>query len=67
MDELGLSFPVLLDTAGSVARKYGVRGLPATLLVGRDGNTISGAIGARDWYSEDAQALIRHLLNLDLE
>jgi peroxiredoxin len=65
MDELGLSFPVLLDTAGSVARKYGVRGLPATLLVGRDGNTISGAIGARDWYSGDARALVEYLLSPD--
>jgi peroxiredoxin len=37
LDELGLTFPVAMDHAGEVARHYGVRGLPATFFIDRDG------------------------------
>ncbi|MFQ5486919.1 MAG: TlpA disulfide reductase family protein [Gammaproteobacteria bacterium] len=59
---LGLDFPVLLDTDGSVRRHYEVYGLPMSYLIGKDGR-ISGRIpAAQDWHSEAARALIRHLL-----
>ncbi|MGZ8449743.1 MAG: TlpA family protein disulfide reductase [Candidatus Deferrimicrobiaceae bacterium] len=32
-----VAFPVLLDSGGSVARKYGVVGIPTYILIGRDG------------------------------
>ena len=32
-----VAFPVLLDGSGSVARKYGVVGIPTYILIGRDG------------------------------
>ena len=32
-----VAFPVLLDSSGSVARKYGVVGIPTYILIGRDG------------------------------
>ena len=35
--ELGLRLPVLLDENGDVTRSYGVRALPATFLIDRDG------------------------------
>src|SRR6266702_3318701 len=35
--ELGLRLPVLLDEDGDVTRSYGVRALPATFLIDRDG------------------------------
>jgi len=35
--ELGLTFPILLDRDGEVTRRYLVRGLPSTFIVGRDG------------------------------
>lgn len=37
VDELGLAFPVAMDRDGAVAQHYGVRGLPATFLIDRDG------------------------------
>lgn len=38
VDEFGLTFPVVTDTATSeVADRYGVRGLPATFFIDRDG------------------------------
>ena len=35
--KLGISYPVLLDISGEVARRYGVNGLPASYLVDRSG------------------------------
>ena len=37
MDDLGLTFPVLLDQDGAVGSLYQLRGHPTTFLVGRDG------------------------------
>ncbi len=34
---LGLTFPILLDTDGTVTRLYQVRALPTSFIVGRDG------------------------------
>ncbi len=33
----GLAFPVIADEEGELARRWGVRGVPASLIVGRDG------------------------------
>ena len=35
--ELGLTFPIPLDHSGSVSRRYGVRSLPTTFFIDRDG------------------------------
>ena len=47
-----LSFPVVLDSDGTVAETYKVRGLPATLLVDRNGSFVFGGVGERDWNSD---------------
>jgi peroxiredoxin len=58
-----LSFPILLDEDGFVATYYGVRGIPATYFIDRAGYIYAAAMGARDWASEDAFLLIKHLLD----
>jgi peroxiredoxin len=48
--ELGLEFPLLLDTLGRVTAEYGVRGLPTTLFIGREGRVAyihNGALSRR--------------------
>ena len=35
--ELGLTFPIPLDQSGAVSRLYGVRSLPTTFFIDRDG------------------------------
>lgn len=35
--ELGLTFPIVLDSRGSVSQLYRVRALPTTFFIGRDG------------------------------
>jgi peroxiredoxin len=60
--ELHLTFPIALDRKGTVASAYGVRGLPTTYLIDREGHLIGQVIGGRDWDSEDAKAYFRRLL-----
>jgi peroxiredoxin len=58
-----LSFPILLDEEGVVSSYYGVRAIPATYFIDRAGYLYAAAMGARDWASEDAFLLIKHLLD----
>jgi cytochrome c biogenesis protein CcmG, thiol:disulfide interchange protein DsbE len=60
--ELGLTFPLLLDPSGLINANYGVVGLPATFVVGRDGRAVAFAVGPRDWGGKPARALIDALL-----
>lgn len=62
-DKFKLSFPILLDIEGVVASYYGVKGIPATYFIDREGYLYAAAMGARDWASEDAFLLIKHLID----
>jgi peroxiredoxin len=62
VENLKLTFPVLLDSAAEVSRHYGVRGLPTSYLIDPDGRIIGAAIGGRDWSRTEAKALIAGLL-----
>ncbi len=57
-----LTFPALLDSEMKVTALYQVRGLPVTYLIDRTGRLIGQAVGARDWASPAARALVRALL-----
>ncbi len=60
--ELGLTFPLVLDSDGKIRKSYGVIGLPTTFLIGRDGRTVGLAVGPREWSSVPARAIIQVLL-----
>ena len=62
-EEYRLNFLILLDTDGLVSYRYGVRAIPATFLVDREGYLIGRAVGARDWASAQAMALVDQLVN----
>jgi len=63
MKEFRLNFPALLDVNSEVFSRYGVQGLPTTVLIDRSGRTVGAAIGAREWTSPEGKALIRSLLD----
>lgn len=56
LTEHGVSIPVALDT-GETARRYGVRGIPAYFLIGKDGKLASGLL-----YAPPTEAEIEVLL-----
>jgi peroxiredoxin len=62
LKEHGLTFPVGLDPRMSLAERYGVRALPSTFLVDREGRLAGMALGPRQWDGTAAYALIESLL-----
>ncbi len=62
VDELGLNFPVLLDTTGRVGATYGARSIPTTYIVDREGFVIAGTIGTREWDGEQYIRFFERLL-----
>ncbi len=59
--EYDLSFPLLLDTDGSVTKKWPIRGLPTTYVVDAEGQVIYQAIGGRPWDDEGLLDQVRAL------
>jgi len=62
MEELGLTFPVMLDTTGYVGSVYGVRGIPTTFLLDKQGRLIGRIVGTREWDTPSFEALIKDLM-----
>ena len=59
----GLDLPVLLDPNKNVTRSWGVRVLPVTFLVGKDGRIRYRVVGDLDWSDEKIVAIIRQLMD----
>ncbi len=62
VNELSLRFPVGMDASGAGARAFGVRGLPVTYLLGRDGRILWKVLGSREWDSPAGRAYFEKLL-----
>ena len=60
--ENGLTFPILLDTTGSVAEKYELRSLPSSFFIGRNGIIQEVVIGG-----PMSEALLRTRIESTLE
>ncbi len=62
--EYGLenSFPFLLDTESMAMQSLGVKGLPTTFIVDKQGNKYYEALGPRQFDSEEIVGLIQELL-----
>ena len=54
---------VYLDVEFALAKALGVRGLPTTLLIDRQGRLVGGLEGPAEWDEDDASALIRYYLS----
>jgi peroxiredoxin len=61
--EHNITFPILLDPAGSVRRAYEVTGLPTSYIIGRDRKISGKVIGARDWDGTQSIKFFKTLLN----
>ena len=62
IEEMKVTFSVLVDPDGEVGRKYGVWGYPESFLVDREGRIVERVIGPRDWASAVQVARIEALL-----
>jgi thiol-disulfide isomerase/thioredoxin len=57
-----LALPVLLDTDGAIARQWGAKVFPTTVLLGRDGHVQAVVRGEFDWSGAQATRLVDALL-----
>lgn len=57
-----LKLPVLLDPQGAIARQWGVKVFPTTVLIGSDGRVHAVVRGEVDWLGTEAARLIAPLL-----
>ena len=53
-----LTFPIAFDSKMVVAEKYGVRALPSSFILGRNGDLTALALGPRHWDSKASHRLI---------
>ncbi|MFY9588048.1 MAG: TlpA disulfide reductase family protein [Actinomycetota bacterium] len=57
-----LTFPIALDTKMSVAEKYGVRALPSSFILGKDGGLAALALGPRHWDNKVSHRLVEAMV-----
>lgn len=51
LEKNGYTMPVAVDTGMAVARKFGVRGVPTTYVINRQGSVVASGIGPVDFDS----------------
>jgi thiol-disulfide isomerase/thioredoxin len=56
------TFPVLFDRDSKVSELYGVKGLPTTLLINRQGQVVYRAVGGRNFDHPQVRAIVNELL-----
>jgi thiol-disulfide isomerase/thioredoxin len=56
------TFPILFDRESEVSAAYGVKGLPTTYLLDKEGRVRYRAIGGREFDHPNVEAIIRKLL-----
>ena len=62
LDEVPANFPIVYDTAGALASRYDVPGMPSSYVFGPDGGVIAKHIGFRKADREAREHEIRSLL-----
>ena len=62
VQEVGLTFPVLLDRDASLSPRYGATGYPETFIIDRNGQVVNHTIGPAEWDSEQMVAYFNQLL-----
>ena len=62
MRAFNLSFPVLLDPEGEIARPYGVTGVPESFIINKEGIIEKIVIGPIDWTEPTVLSFFRTLL-----
>jgi len=64
-DEVGATdLPILLDPKQKLARDMAVLGLPATVILDREGQEIGRLTGDAEWDSDSAKAVLRALIGV---
>ena len=60
MDKNGYTYPVLMDEGGKLFEAYGIRAIPTTYLIDRNGNLVGRVQGALT--AENIEKIVRQVL-----
>jgi peroxiredoxin len=63
VEEMKLTFPVLIDPQASLSPRYGATGYPETFIIDREGRVVSHTIGPEDWNTPEMLAYFDQLLS----
>lgn len=58
-----LTFTILLDTKGKIGPQFGIRAIPTTFILDKNGGIIGKVLGSRPWDSKESMALFEYLIN----
>lgn len=62
MEKHGHRLATLLDPQMSVAKEHGIRWVPVTVIVDRQGTLVGRSIGPREWDGQEAVQLVQSLV-----
>lgn len=62
-----LNFTVLLDSEGDVGRQFGIRSIPSTFILDKEGGIIGKIFGPREWDGKEAVDFFEHLMAIEKE
>ena len=62
IDDLGLAFPVLLDSASKVRNQYRIYNIPQSFLVDKNGRIVHHLVGYHDWMSEASLEMVKSMI-----
>jgi len=60
--EINLSFPILRDPKGKIARSWGTAVFPESYIVGTDGVIVDKILGIRDWTGRETISAIEKFM-----
>ncbi|RWO25443.1 MAG: TlpA family protein disulfide reductase [Mesorhizobium sp.] len=66
-DEIGVKLPVFIDQDGAAIRALGLFGLPATLLIGPDGNELARLAGPAEWDTPEMVSFFEGIIVRELD
>ena len=64
--EYKLTFTTLLDLTGDVGAGLGIRGIPTTFILDKNGRLIGKVLGPREWDGRNSLALFEYLTDSDV-
>jgi thiol-disulfide isomerase/thioredoxin len=67
IDEFGYTYPILLDSDGTLSSNYGVRGIPTSFFIAPDGTVLGMLIGTRYWDETEVVDGIRRITEITAE
>jgi peroxiredoxin len=67
VQEVAISFPVLLDPEATLSPRYGATGYPETFIIDRNGQVVNHTIGPADWNSPEMIAYFDQLLTAPVD